>query len=92
MRSPIEIDVPMVGLLQPSTRLILLNLTITLMRQAWYVPWTWTLISTQINQPYTILRISYEYWPELIKELVTSSSTAKLQVGERTINGDCTED
>ena len=71
MRSPIEIDVPMGALRRPNTRLILLNLTITLMLRALYAPSTLTLIYNQTNPQLTILRISYDYLPDLINESLT---------------------
>ena len=92
MRFPIEIDVPMAALRQHNTRLILLRVTITLMRMALYAPSTLTLIWHPTNPHRSILRISYDYWPETIEEFRTSYTTEKLLHGLVITDGENTED
>ncbi len=65
-------------------------ITIQLLK-ALYVPLTLTLICNQTRQKHLTWRISYGYLPDLIKELATSSSTARLPVGKRTTSGENTQ-
>lgn len=92
MHFPIEIDVAMGRLHRLDTRLILLNLTITLMTRALYAPSTWMLISHPTNPRLSILRISYDYLPDMIKEFPTSFTMEKLLHGLVITDGENTED
>ena len=71
MRSPIEIDVVMDGsVIRPIKLAVLGQITIRLAK-AGYLPLTSMLIS-DIREPHRIsLRISYDYWPDVISDLNT---------------------
>ena len=71
MRTPIEIDVVM-GL-RAIPRMHLVNLTITLMLMAGYAPVTYQVGLVMTPKPTMFLRISYEYLPDVIEDLVTLS-------------------
>ena len=92
MRSPIEIDVRMAGLLRPSTRHILLNLTTILMLRGLYAPSTLTLISHPTNPHLSTLRISYDYLPDMISEFHTLFTTERLLHGLVITDGESTAD
>ena len=71
MRSPIEIETRLragsvIHAMPPELAII----TLTLLRKL-YVPTTLTLILDQANMKRSTLRISYEYLPDLISELLT---------------------
>lgn len=69
MRSPVEIDLRMGGSV---TRLIRLVSPITiLLARAGYLPLTSMLILDRTNPRLSILRISYDYWPDVIEDLST---------------------
>ena len=90
MRSPIEVELhqrdgSVINVMQRVS-----PITIQLLK-ALYVPLTLTLICNPTRQKHLIWQISYGYLPELIRELATSSSTARLPVGRRTISGENTQ-
>ena len=88
MRSPIEIDVPMVGSVIHVTRRV--SPIITLLLRELYVPLTLTLILNRTQPNRSILRISCDYLPDLINEFLISSSTAKLPHINEITNGEST--
>ncbi len=90
MRSPIEVELHLKGGSVINVMQRVSPITIQLLK-ALYVPLTLTLICNQTRQKPLILRISYGYLPDLIKELATSSSTARLPVGRKTISGESTQ-
>ena len=69
MRTPIEIDLVMGGSVTRAMRLVS-PITI-LLAKALYVPSTLTLILDRTNPRRSILRISYDYLPDLISEYLT---------------------
>jgi hypothetical protein len=90
MRSPIEVDVVMAGSVMHVMQRVS-PITILLLR-ALYVPLTLTLILDPNCPKRLILRISYDYLPDLINEFLMSYSTARLPVGKEITNGDATPD
>mgnify|MGYP006933436827 CR=1 FL=1 len=90
MRSPIEVELHLKGGSVINVMQRVSPITIQLLK-ALYVPLTLTLICNQTRLKPLILRISYGYLPELIRESVTSSSTAKLPVGRKTTSGENTQ-
>ena len=80
MHFPIEIDVPME--LRAIPRMHLVNLTITLMLTAGYVPLTYQVGLVMTPKPTMFLRISYEYLPDVIEDLVTLSFLDVIAHGE----------
>ena len=90
MRFPIEVESPLkVGSVIDVMRLELVIITLILLRKS-YVPTTLTLILDPVSMKPTTLQISYDYLPELIKGLVTLSSTAKLHHTKEITNGENT--
>ena len=71
MRTPIEIDVVMGS--RGIVRTHLVSLTITLMLLAGYAPVTYQVGLVMTPKPTMFLRISYEYLPDVIEDLVTLS-------------------
>ncbi len=88
MRSPIEIELQMAGSVINVIQRVS-PITIQLLK-ALYVPLTLTLISGRTKRSPMTLRISYDYLPDLIKESLISSSTAKLPAINAITNGEST--
>ena len=89
MRFPIEIELQMAGSVINVMQRVS-PITILLLK-ALYVPTTLIAISNPTKPRHLTLLISYDYLPDLIKELVTLSSTAKLPVTEATTSGENTQ-
>ena len=92
MRFPIEVEYhrkagSVIAVMPPE----LVIITLYLVRKL-YVPTTLTLILDQANTRRTILQISYDYWPDLIKEFHTLFSTARLPVGNEITSGENTQE
>jgi len=80
VRSPIEIDVRMVG---SATRLIQLVSPITiLLLKVGYAPLTLMPILVMTPKPVMYLRISFDYLPDVIEDLAIASILERLQVEE----------
>jgi hypothetical protein len=90
MRSPIEVDLVMGGSVMRAMQLVS-PITILLLRAS-YAPSTLMLIWDPNCPKRSILRISYDYLPDMISEFHTSFSTKKLPAGEETTNGENTPD
>ena len=90
MRSPIEVELHLKGGSVINVMQRVSPITIQLLK-ALYVPLTLTLICKPTQLKHLIWRISYGYLPELIRESVTLSLTAKLPVGKRTTSGENTQ-
>ena len=90
MRGPIEVELCLRGGSVIDVMQRVSPITIQLLK-ALFVPLTLTLICNPIQPKHLILRISYVYLPELIKELAISSSIPKLPVGKRTTSGESTQ-
>ena len=89
MRSPIEIELQTVGSVINVMQRVS-PITILLLK-ALYVPTTLIAISNPTKPRHLTLLISYDYLPDLIKELVTSSSTARLPVTDAITSGENTQ-
>lgn len=89
MRSPIEIELQTAGSVINVMQRVS-PITILLLK-ALYVPTTLIAISNPTKPRHLTLLISYDYLPDLIKESVTSSLTARLPVTEVTTSGENTQ-
>jgi len=88
---PVEIEVVMEPRRHQDIRRIVLNLTTILWAQnRLYVPSTLTLIWHPTSPRRSTLLISFDYLPELIKELAISYLTAKSLPGSETTDGENT--
>ncbi len=88
MRSPIEIELQMAGSVINVIQRVS-PITIQLLK-ALYVPLTLTLISGRTKQSPMTLQINYDYLPDLIKESLISSLTAKSRATNAITNGENT--
>ena len=90
MRSPIEIELVMVGSVMQSMRRV--SPITTLLLTALYVPSTLTLTLNPTNPKHSTLLISFDYLPDLISELVISSLMVKSHRGDATTSGENTQE
>jgi len=89
MRFPIEVELQTDGSVIDVMQRVS-PITIQLLKGL-FVPLMYQVISNPMRPRLLTWRISYGYLPELIKESVTLSSTAKLPVGRKTISGENTQ-
>lgn len=91
MRFPIEIEwLQKAGSVTLGMPLGAATITLTLI-QALYVPTTLTIIFHPTQPKHMTLRISFDYWPEWIKESPISFMTVVLPHGLAITNGENTE-
>ena len=91
MRSPIEVEwLQKAGLVTLGMPLAAATITLALI-QALYVPTTLTISFPPTLPKHMILRISFDYWPEWIKESPMSFMTVVLPHGLAITNGENTE-
>ena len=89
MRFPIEVELQTDGSVIDVMQRVS-PITIQLLK-ALFVPLMCQVISNPMRPRRLTWRISYAYLPKLIRESAISSSTAKLPVGRKTINGENTQ-
>ncbi len=91
MRSPIELEFHQkAGSVTLGMPLAAATITLALIR-ALYVPTTLTISFPPTRPMHMILRISFDYWPEWIKESPMSFMTVVLPHGLAITNGENTE-